>query len=174
MKTSHRTLIATLILSAGAMANAQSQRPMENGYYAEVGYSPIELSGAGGGAKPDALRFLVGYDINPNLGVEALYTTTVTKESHVGYDASMSAFGLLLKPKLALTPNTEIFARVGAIRADITASANGARTGTDFAYGLGIQTKFSDAMHVQLDYMHSYDRDNVSAKGYTVSIGKRF
>jgi hypothetical protein len=61
MKTSHRTLIATLILAAGTLANAQSQRPMENG-----------------------------------------------------------------------------------------------------------------AMHVQLDYMHSYDRDNVSAKGYTVSIGKRF
>lgn len=174
MNTSHRMLVATLILASSAMANAQSQRYMDNGYYAEVGFSPIELNGAGGGSKPDALRFLVGYEVNPNLGVEALYTTTVTKDSRVGYDASMSAFGLLLKPKLALTPSTEIFARLGAIRADITASASGARTGTDFAYGLGIQTKFSNSMHVQLDYMHSYDRDNVSAKGYTVSIGKRF
>lgn len=174
MKTLHRTLIATTVFASCAVANAQSQRSMDNGYYAEVGFSPIELYGAGGGSNPDALRFLVGHDISPNLGVEAIYTTTVTKESRVGYDASMSAFGLLLKPKLALTPDTEIFARVGAIRADITASANGARTGTDFAYGLGIQTKFSDSMHVQLDYMHSYDRDTVSAKGYTVSIGKRF
>lgn len=174
MKIFHHTLITALMLTSAAMANAQGLRSMGSGYYAEIGYSPTELNGAGGGSKPDALRFLVGYEINPNLDVEALYTTTVTKESRVGYDASISAFGLLLKPKLALTTSTDIFARVGAIRADITASASGARTGTDFAYGLGIQTKFSDSMHGQLDYMHSYDRDNVSAKGYTVSIGKRF
>lgn len=174
MNTLHRTLIAAIILASTALANAQSQNAMGNGYYGEIGYSPLKLNGAGGGSRPDALRLLIGYDVNPNLGVEALYTSTVAKESRVGYDASMNAFGLLLKPKLALSPSTEMFARVGAMRAEITASAQGARTGTDFAYGLGIQTKLSDTMHLQLDYMHFYDRDNVSAKGYTVSIGKRF
>lgn len=174
MTHTHRILMAALFVASTTMVHAQSQRAMGNGYYGEIGYSPTNLTGPGGDSKPDALRFLIGYDVHPNLGVEALYSTTVTKESRVGYDASISAFGLLLKPKMALTPSTDIFARVGAIRADITASTRGSRTGTDFAYGLGIQTKLSDSIYGQLDFMHSYDRDNVSAKGYTISIGKRF
>ncbi len=173
MKKLH--LIATAALAALCATGAQAQSRMaENGYYGEIGYSSVDVTGAGGGATPQTLRFLVGTELNKGLGLEALYLTTVSKESRVGYDASVRGLGIFVKPKMALTENTEVFARLGAMRADITAGTGGSRTGTDFAYGLGIQSNFSKTMYGQLDYMQSYDKDGVSAKGYTLSLGTRF
>jgi hypothetical protein len=174
MKKMHLIAITTLAALSITGAQAQSRHNLDNGYYGEIGYSPVDVSGAGGSATPHALRFVIGNEVNKNLGVEAMYSTTTSKDSRQGYDASYSGFGVFLKPKIALTESTEVFARVGVLRADITASTNGSRTGTDVAYGLGIQTNLSKSMYGQLDYMHSYDRDSVAAKGYTLSLGMRF
>lgn len=169
MKKLHLIAITTLALLSITGAQAQS-----SGYFGELGYSQVKVTGAGGGAKPDAVRFLIGTEINKNLDVEGVYTKTVANESRVGYDASVSSFGILLKPKLALTENTDVFARVGLVRADITASATGSHTGTDLAYGLGIQTNFSKSVYGQVDYLNQYDRGGIAAKGYTLSLGTRF
>ena len=103
-----------------------------------------------------------------------MYTTTVSKDNRVGYDASVSHFGIFIKPKMALTDNTEAFVRVGAVRADITAATGASHKGNDLAYGLGIQTNFTKSVYGQLDYMNAYERSGVAAKGYTVSLGARF
>lgn len=174
MKKIHIIAAAALALLSFTSAQAQSRHAMENGYYGEFGYSAVGVSGTGGDARPDAMRLTFGNEMNKNLGVEAMYATTVAKDSRVGYDASFSSFGVFLKPKMALSNSTEIFARVGVLRADITASSGGSHTGTDMAYGLGIQTNFTSSVYGQLDYMHSYDRDSVAAKGYTLSLGARF
>ena len=174
MKKIHIIAAATLAALCMSGAQAQSRNTSNSSFYAEIGYSPTEVSGAGGTAKPEAMRFLVGNEVNQNLSIEGMYITTVSKESRVGYDASVSGYGLFLKPKMALTDNIEVFARIGAMRADITASASGAHTGTDVAYGLGIQTNFTKTVYGQLDYMNTYDRGGVSAKGYTLSLGTRF
>lgn len=173
MKKLH--LIAAAALAALCATGVQAQSRMaENGYYGEIGYSSVDVSGAGGGATPETLRFLVGTELNKGLGLEALYITTVSKDSRVGYDAAVRGFGIFVKPKMALTESTEVFARLGAMRAEITAATGGARSGTDLAYGLGIQTNFTKTVYGQLDYMHAYDKDGVSAKGYTLSVGTRF
>lgn len=132
------------------------------------------MSGTGGSATPHAVRFVIGGALNKNVDIDAIYSTTVSKDSQPGYDASFSGFGVFLKPKMAVTSSTDVFARVGLLRADITGSKNGSHTGTDFAYGLGIQTQFTPSMYGQLDYMHSYDRDSVAANGFTLSLGTRF
>ena len=75
---------------------------------------------------------------------------------------------------MSLIQGTEVFARVGVIRADITASNAGSSQGSDVAYGLGIQAYLSQNIYGQVDWMHSYDRDNVGAKGFTFSLGTRF
>jgi len=173
MKKLHLIAAATLAVVCATGAQAQS-RMTDNGYYGEIGYSSVDVTGAGGGATPETLRFLIGTELNKGLGLEALYITTTSKDGRVGYDASVSGFGIFLKPKMALTESTEVFARIGAMSAEITAATGGSHTGTDVAYGLGIQTNFSKTVYGQLDYMHSYDRDNVSAKGYTLSLGTRF
>jgi opacity protein-like surface antigen len=174
MKKLHLIAIATLAVLCATGAQAQSRTSADLGYYGEIGYSPVDVSGSGGNAKPHAIRFLIGNELNKNLGVEAMYITTVSKDSRLGYDASASGFAVLLKPKMALTDSTEVFARVGLLRSDITASTSGSHTGTDLTYGLGIQTNFTKSVYGQLDYMHLYDRDNVAAKGYTLSLGARF
>lgn len=106
--------------------------------------------------------------------IPPLITSRLSKDSRTGYDAAVSGYGIFLKPKMALTDSTEIFARVGAMRSKITAATGGAHTGNDVAYGLGIQTNFTKTVYGQLDYMQSYDRDSVAAKGYTLSLGTRF
>lgn len=173
MKKLHIIAIATLAVLSITGAQAQSSNK-GNGYFGEIGYSQVKVSGDGGSAKPDAVRLLIGNEINKNLDIEAMYTSTVSKENRVGYQASVNTFGILLKPKLALTENTDVFARVGAVRADITASTNGSHTATDLAYGIGIQTNFSKSVYGQIDYLNQYDRGGISAKGYTVSLGTRF
>ena len=174
MKKIHIIAIAAFAAICGSGAQAQSQIAMANGYYGELGYSQVKVSGAGGTAKPDAVRFLVGSELNANMGLEAMYTTTASKDQRVGYDAAVSHFGIFIKPKMTLTNNTEVFARVGAVRADITAAAGPSHKGNDLAYGLGIQTKFTQSLYGQLDYMNAYDRSGVMAKGFTVSLGARF
>ena len=174
MKKLQLIAIATLAVLCASGAQAQSRTSADNGYYAEIGYSPIDVSGAGGTATPDTLRFLIGNELNKNLAVEAFYITTTSKDSRESYNASISGFGMYLKPKMALSESTEVFARLGFMRADITAAANGSHTGTDLAYGLGVQTNFTKSVYGQLDYMNSYDRSGVSAKGYTLSLGTRY
>lgn len=172
MKKLHLITIAALAVLTITGAQAQSSYK-GNGYFGEIGYSQVKVSGDSGG-KPDAVRLLIGNELNKNLDVEAMYTGTVSKDSQTGYDASVKSFGILLKPKLALTENTDVFARIGLVRADITASASGSHTGTDMAYGVGIQTNFSKSVYGQIDYLNQYDRGGISAKGYTLSLGTRF
>jgi opacity protein-like surface antigen len=174
MNKIHLMAALALAVLGTSGAQAQSRTSADIGYYGEIGYSPVEISGAGGDGKAKAMRFLIGNEINKNLGVEAVYTTTTSKDSRVGYDATISSFGLLLKPKMALSESTQVFARAGIMRSEITASTSGSHTGTDFAYGLGIQTNFTKSVYGQLDYMRTYDRDSISAKGYTLSLGTRF
>ena len=114
MKKLHLITIAALAVLTITGAQAQSSYK-GNGYFGEIGYSQVKVSGAGGSAKPDAVRLLIGNEINKNLDVEAMYTSTVSKDSQVGYEASVNSFGIFLKPKLALTENTDVFARVCAV-----------------------------------------------------------
>ena len=174
MKKTQLILIASLAILGATSVQAQSRTSADGSYYGEVGYSPVDVSGGGGSATPKALRFLIGNEINKNLGIEASYTTTFSKDSRTGYDGSFSGLGIFLKPKMALGESTELFARVGFMRADITASTGGSHPGPAMACGLGIQTNITKSVYGQLDFMHLYDRDSVAAKGYTLSVGTRF
>ena len=166
--------IAVSALLMNSASNAQSQVGSANSFYGEIGFSPIDLAGPGGDAKPYGVRFLIGNELNKNLGLDVLYTTTVSKDSRPGYDASYSGFGVFLKPKFTIIDGTEVFARIGVVRANSTASASGSDLGSDVAYGAGIQTNLTKVIYGQIDYMHSYDRDNVYVKGFTFSVGTRF
>ncbi len=173
----NKKCLVSIAIITSIFANAvyaQNQVGSMNTFYGEIGFSPIDLAGAGGDTKPYGIRFLIGNELHRNLGLDVLYTTTVAKDSRPGYDASFSGFGVFLKPKYAIIEGTEIFARLGVLRADITASNKGSDLGSDIAYGVGIQTNLTKTVYGQFDFMHSYDRDNVYAKGFTVSVGTRF
>lgn len=80
MKKIHLVAIMALAVLSTTGVQAQSRTSADNGYYGEIGYSPVDVSGSGGNAKPHAVRFLIGNEINKSLGFEAMYTTTVSKD----------------------------------------------------------------------------------------------
>lgn len=166
-------LLATL--TAGA-ASAQSMMH-DAGYYAEVGYTPLSIDDGGVTLKPDLARFVVGKDLNKNLSIEGMYTTTVSKDSYRGVNYSSSGYGVYLKPKMEIAKDTEVFARVGYVRSEFKASGAGvssANSGSDVSYGLGVQTKLTKDVYGQLDYMNYYDKDGGTSKGFTLAVGTRF
>jgi len=174
MNNKYLLTIVLLTSLLGSAVYAQNQVGSLNSFYGEIGFSPIDLAGTGGDTKPYGVRFLIGNELHKYLGLDVLYTTTVAKDSRPGFDASFSGFGVFLKPKYSIIEGTEVFARLGVLRADITASSKGSDLGSDIAYGAGIQTNLNKNIYGQFDFMHSYDRDNVYAKGFTISVGTRF
>jgi len=175
--TTPRFLAACLLATLGATA-AQAQTsmyPSDVGYYGEIAYTPIELKVDGGEtSNPQAMRFIVGKELHKYWAVEGMYTTTVSKDGKTSFDGDITNFGISLKPKVALTESTELFARVGLTHSNITATTGNERTGADLSYGMGIQTKFTPTIYGQLDYMNYYHKDGIRAQGYGVSIGYRF
>ena len=145
------------------------------GLYGEIGLTPVHVkSEAGDVSHPQAMRFLIGTDLHENLALEALYVATYSKDSRPGFDAKATHYGLMLKPQYSITNETIAFARVGVAHANFTASSAGSRTGTDLAYGVGLQTNFSKSVYGQIDYMNYYDKEGQSSKAYTLSVGTRF
>jgi hypothetical protein len=176
MKNSKFAWLALLAALAAGNASAQSMMH-DSDYYGEIGYTPLNIDGAGVTYKPDVARFVIGKDLNSNLSIEGMYSTTVSKDSYNGSTVSYSGYGLYLKPKMEVTNDTEVFARVGYARSEFKSSGAGFSSSTsdsDVSYGLGIQTKFTKEIYGQLDYMNYYSKDNVKAKGFNVSVGTRF
>lgn len=175
--TPHRLLAACILTTLGTTA-AQAQTsiyPSDVGYYGEVAYTPIELKVDGGEtSNPQAMRLIVGKEIHKNWAVEAMYITTVSKDNKTLFDGEITNYGIAIKPKVALTESTELFARVGLTHANITATTGSERTGADVSYGMGLQTKFTPAIYGQVDYMNYYHKDGIRAQGYGISLGYRF
>lgn len=162
---------AVLAISTFALFNAAHAQD----YYGEIGLTPIHLkSEVGDISHPQTIRFLFGMDVHENLAVEALYLTTYSKDSRPGFDAKSTHYGVVLKPKYAITSETIAFARFGVAHANFTASSEGSRTGLDLTYGVGLQTNLSKSLYGQIDYMNYYDKNGQSSKGYTLSVGTRF
>jgi hypothetical protein len=163
-----RTVLA---LSTFALFNAAHAQD----YYGEIGLTPIHLkSETGDISHPQNMRFLIGKDVHENLAIEALYLTTYSKDSRPGFNAESTHYGLVIKPKYAITAETIAFARFGVARSNFTASSAESRKGTDLAYGIGLQTKLTTSLYGQLDYMNYYDKNGQSSKGFTLSMGTRF
>jgi len=168
--------IFPLMLSLTALqTSAQTVVPTDQNYYIEFGLTPLHVrSEAGDVSHPQAARLAFGKNVHPNWALEGFYLTTYTKDSRPGFDATATHYGLALKPKVAMTDSTELFARLGWSHANMTVATDGSRTGTDFTYGWGIQTAFTKSVYGQLDYMTYYDKEGTSAKGFTLAIGTRF
>lgn len=175
MKYHHAAAISIFTTAILFSSLVTSTTVHAQGFYGEIGLTPLHLkSEAGDISHPQTLRFLVGKELHENLAVEALYVATYSKDSRPGFDAKATHYGLLLKPKYALTTDIEAFARIGVAHSNFTASSTEDRRGSDLAYGIGLQTTLTKSIYGQIDYMTYHDKEGQSSKGYTVSIGTRF
>jgi opacity protein-like surface antigen len=180
MKKPKHALIAFLALLAAGTVSAQSM-DKNSGYYAEIGYSAIKFDDGFTNTTPKLARLIVGTNINANLDAEVAIALTASKgdlkyTNEIG-KLSAKQFGLYAKPKIEIAKDTELFGRIG-ISHTSWKSNNSVRENSDsftkLAYGIGVQTQFTKDVYGQIDYMNLGEKEGVSAKGITLSVGTRF
>lgn len=177
MKNSKNALVALLAVLATGAVSAQSMS--NQGYYGEVGYTPLNIKNDSNGfdITPKLARLIVGKEINKDLTLEGTYAFTASKDSAVvsgtKYTGKASLFGAYLKPKFEIVQDVEVFARVGALHTKYEDEGSNFSK-TKLSYGIGMQTQFTKDIYGQVDYMHYGKQDSVTARGFTVSVGTRF
>lgn len=175
-------LAACALLATGG-AQAQSRpKADDTPFYGEIGYSALTYKEPIGQAHPKSVRLLGGYELNPNLAVEAQVLLNA-KEGKTTIDGVENkakvdnTWGLFLKPKVMVMPDLELFGRAGFARSQRTVSGPGFSSkdsGNSFAYGLGAAYAISDKVSLSLDYMSYYDRKDIQIKGPTLGLGIKF
>lgn len=172
--------LAIAILSAGA---AQAQ------WYAEIGVTPLQVKGTVEGdtlrAKPTVAGVIFGYELHPNWAIEGMAATHLDADtiSLNGSDVTgtslkvKSAYGLFIKPKAMLTPELELFGRLGWVENKTSGQVGNLSltdTDNDFAYGLGLNYHFSKTTYGSLAYTNLYDKQGTKTQGITLGLGMKF
>lgn len=168
---------AFLLATLGAQAQSSG-----SGMYGELGWTNIAYKDSGYNIEPSMLRAIVGVDVHPNLAVEGMLGFGISDDTVTIRGVNVkteidNAWGVFLKPKTAVTPDLDLFARLGYVKAKVSASVPGysaSDSGGDMAYGLGLSYKLSDKMSLNADYMSYYNKNDVKGTGFTVGLGIRF
>jgi opacity protein-like surface antigen len=151
------------------------------------GYSPLTLKDSDAPvlkAKPTVLTGIVGYEINPNVAVEGLLGLGLNKSSvtvggtSTNIDAKIStSYGIFVKPKVMVSNEVELFARLGYASSKLKLSTSGAsrsETESSFAYGLGGNYYLNKQTYLTASYMSLYSKDGVKATGLSIGVGYKF
>ena len=174
------TCLAVLALTA-SLANAQ--------WYGEIGVTPLSVKATVDGntlkSQPTVAGVVLGYEFHPNMAVEGVLATNIDSDT-ISLNGSevpgaslkvKSAYGFFLKPKVMLTPEWELFGRLGAIEnrtSGQVGSRSAAQTDHDFAYGIGLNYFFDKNTYGSLGYTSFYDKQNTTARGATLAVGMKF
>lgn len=170
MKSRNQTIIAAVLLFASGVVSANEPAYQMRETYIEAGYLPLAIHFPYNvKLEPKLLRFTLGANFNEYLALEGMVGATTDSDKSV----RSTIGGLFIKPKVTITEDSTVFMRVGPARTSLYGSASGSLT--RLAYGFGLQTKISDNLHLQVDYMH-YGSDNSykSVRGGTISLGMTY
>ena len=179
MRVMSSLTVCAALCAVAATANAESPN------YIELGYGFVQIHDSGFSATPGVAILRYGYQITPNVAIEAdgLATAqhaTVYVPSVLGavpFNIRVSGGGLFVKGSINPMPNLEFFAKVGAIDASVNAAEYGGSvtaTGTSAAYGAGAHVGIGTSAYVQIEYMSYYDKNGAQAHGPALSIGWTF
>lgn len=177
--------LAVLFVAASSIglatsgANAQSTPKT---WYGEIGLSQVTYKESGYSLKPTAIRAMVGTEVHANLAVEGMFGLGLSDDTirigSVNVSGEINnAWGLFLKPKVALGSNLEAFGRLGYAKTKMSISAPGFRvtdSGGDFSYGVGLSYKVTKEVSANVDYMSYYDKNGVKATGMSFGLGFGF
>ncbi|MBO9689588.1 porin family protein [Roseateles chitosanitabidus] len=168
---------AVALLATGA---AQAQSQALTGFYGDIGYTFVKVKddNVAPSFKPGAIRAFVGYDLHPNVAVEAMLAGGAGDDTKQGVTVKISrSYGLFVKPKYAFNDQFEVFGRLGFADSKIKVSGgNAVATGKDnsFAWGVGAAYNFNKQVYGAVDYMSYFDKDSTKIDGVTLSVGYRF
>lgn len=173
------TLLAIAALFVAGVAHAQTA-PV----HVELGYTGTTIEEADATAHPGMLRGIVGVKVHPNIGIEAMigrgiYSDDVKKD---GIDTPTRmriehSYGVYVKPSVQITPNLQLFARLGYAHSRVKlVEPGGSRSDSegDISYGAGLSYQFTPRIFGAFDYMSYYSQDGVKADGFTFGVGYRF
>lgn len=181
-------LAALATASATAVAQptfGQAANPNDRLLYGELGYSVIELESdtlPGYSSDNDAVTGIIGYKFHPNISGEVFLAGGTGTENvnfggvNVGSKIKNS-YGLFIKPNIMVTDRLELFGRVGYLESELELSVPGAAASDSdgsFAYGAGVNYHFTDRFYGQAAYTSFYDKDDDTARGYTLAVGMKF
>ena len=178
-------VVAITALSSQAFA-ADTNAASDNNMYAQVGIVRARTEDSGLAFINPVVIATVGYNFNKNFAAEVVAGTGISDDS-VYYGATRvtatinSVFGAYLKAKTEVATDLEVFARVGVLHANVSASAsNGFYSGSASAgdnsvsFGAGVQYNFTKTIYGQVDYMSLYNKGGTSSQGPSASIGFNF
>ncbi len=125
---------------------------------------------------------MIGTEINPNVNLEAMLgvgiTDGTTTISNVSVNSQVDRFwGLYVRPKVMVSPEVELFGRVGYASSKITVSIPGfalSDSGNSVSYGAGVSFKAAQNTSIVADYMSYYSKDGVKATGLSLGLGFKF
>ncbi len=176
------TALSAIIFSMAANAQA----------YVQIGYTSTDYNESvissgtayNVSASPTAIRGIFGYEVNPNFSVEGMLALGMNESSISVSGISTpvnlnidNMYGFYGKPKLSVSPEMEVFARIGYAHGKATASYQGMSSsisGSSLSYGVGMSYAVSKQMSVNIDAMTYYDKNSTNATGTTVGIGYKF
>lgn len=153
-------LAAASMLIAPAFMSAQAQT---TGVYVSGGYTQFD---GDGGASLGGITGRVGVNLSPNFAIEGEGSFGVKDDGGTELD---NEFGAFVVGKLPVSPQFDLFARVGAAR--IETSPGGSEDG--LAYGAGAQWNLTAQDGIRGDWTrHDYDAGDVDA--YSLSYVRSF
>ena len=146
-------------LAAGAVQAQASPQGESSGFYGEIGYTGLTYK------EPEVMGLLSAKDSK----LEFFGQTFKVKIDNI--------WGAFLKPKVAVTPEVELFGRLGYARSQRSVSVDAlsfSESGNSVAYGVGASYAINKRVSLNFDYMSYYNRDNIRIQGPTLGLGIKF
>ncbi len=181
MKKSIRFLSATALLAATVVAQAQVYvETSVNALTAKESYQGISYQ-----AKPLTFSGLVGYQVNPYLAVEGYLGlgagNATTTENGTNYGEKFkinSSYGVFVKPRIAISNDMELFARLGYLESKFSDSNTDntipkTKQGS-VAFGAGVSYYFDHRTYVTGSYMSHHSKDGFTVTGLSIGVGYKF
>jgi len=169
-------------LAAGAVQAQTSPQGDAGAFYGEIGYTGLTYKAPEVKTHPGGVRLIGGYEFHPNMAVEFIGLLGA-KEGEIPVDGGIlkvkidNIWGVFLKPKVAVTPEVELFGRLGYARTKTKFSGDGetgSESGNSVAYGVGASYAINKRVSLSFDYMSYYNRDNIRIQGPTLGVGIKF
>ena len=164
-------VVAAAVISIVAVS-AQAQ------LYGEVGYTALNVDMPNHSIDLGAISGVIGYGVHENLALEGFLAFGVNDDRIGATKVELEhAYGVFAKPRVMLSPNFELYGRLGYVESKAKGSNNlGSLSDSDgdWAYGIGGNYYFNPKTYLGVSYTRFYDKDHVQADGLTVGVGMKF
>lgn len=130
------------------------------------------------------VRGIVGYEAHPNFAFEGMFgfgivDGTLRASGYTLKGTVDSTIGLFVRPKVDVSPDFQIYGRLGFAKSSVTGSVIGfsralSSSDSDLVYGVGAAFRLSPTLSIVGDYMTYYNKDGVTAGGFSVGLRTQF